>query len=98
MEITACKNPESLSQNGGRENDTGIYISEKQGYEANGICPTARKNGPGEVMECHSDAEALDLRNVSLKSGPAATAVHKIVGEKLYRELLKSPPQSIAGQ
>jgi hypothetical protein len=40
-EIRACTIPKVCPKNGGSENgtDTGIYISEKQVYEANGIRP-----------------------------------------------------------
>jgi phospholipase/lecithinase/hemolysin len=46
-----------------------------------------------DTTECHSPADHFYYH-----AGHPSTAVHKIVGEKLYRELLKSPPQSNAGQ
>jgi hypothetical protein len=107
-------NPESLSQNGGRENDndTGIYFSEKQVYEAKGIRPDSEEEWAGEVMECDSDVEAIDLRDASLRvvhrhqalsvaiSTPRRAPLYRRsqnCGGKLYHELLKSPPQSASG-
>ena len=45
-----------------------------------------------DTTECQSPGDHFYYH-----AGHPSTAVHKIVGEKLYRELLKSPPQSIAG-
>jgi len=46
-----------------------------------------------DTTECHSPADHFYYH-----AGHPSTAVHKVVGEKLYRELLKSPPQSNVGQ
>jgi phospholipase/lecithinase/hemolysin len=46
-----------------------------------------------DTAECQSPADHFYYH-----AGHPSTAVHKIVGEKLYRELFKSPPESIAGR
>jgi hypothetical protein len=43
------------------ENDTGIYISDKQVYEVNGLRPNSEEQWTVEVIECDSDAEAMGL-------------------------------------
>ena len=56
------------------DTDTGIYISEKQVYEAMGIRPDSEDKWTGEVIECDNDDDAIALRVASLKNGSAASS------------------------